>query len=160
MAGPLHAREASGTKASVVEPNQAARRGFSQGRTQRDEPLAGAVMIEPMSSADAAAITLLVFVPVVLTARLLVRRSRGLPFTSDEALTVVGAIVIALIALALTRSSWAPILLPIGMVGFGVLLVVQTQGKPETGSTVGVGYAAIAIGVLSLILGVVRTTLG
>ena len=117
-------------------------------------------MIEPMSDADAAAVAVIVMTPVLLGTRALVRRSRGQPFTSDEMLTAVGVIAVALVAIALTRRPSVAVLLPAALTGFGLLLVVQSRSQPVSGSVVGMGYAAIAAGVLGLMLTFVRTILG
>ena len=76
-----------------------------------------------MTSADATALAVLVFMPIVLVTRALLRRSRGQPFTRDELVTVVVAIAITLAAVALFRSAWVAILLPGALAGFGLLLV-------------------------------------
>jgi hypothetical protein len=113
-----------------------------------------------MTSADAAAFGVLVIVPLALVARALVRRSRGQPFTRDELVTAVGAIGLGLVAIALTRSPSIAVLLPAGLAGFGLLLVIQTRAQPVGGSLAGLGYAAIAAGALGLVVAIVRTMLG
>jgi hypothetical protein len=115
-----------------------------------------------LSSADATAIFVIVFVPGVILARALVRSSRGERFTAGELTTAAGAIVVGATILALTRS---PVILmfslPVGLITFGAIYLVglrrQTEGSSPSSL---IGYAAIAIGVGALIIAVVRTATG
>ena len=113
-----------------------------------------------MTNADSAAIAVLVITPLVLVARAVVRRSRGLQFDAAEQMTAVGAGAIALAAIAITRTSSPAIFLTGGLAALGALLVVQSGRDPAQRSTRLLGGAAVALGLLGAVLMLVRAALG
>jgi FtsH-binding integral membrane protein len=114
-----------------------------------------------MSSADVVAVALIVFVPTVLVARAMVRRSRGERFTNDELTTVVGVVTVGTVLLVLTRRPdvlrWG---LPVGMIVFGLALVIlQARGERNDWRRF-IGYGAVVVGIGWIVVAIVRATSG
>jgi hypothetical protein len=110
-----------------------------------------------MTSADAAAITVSIFIPAVLIGRYLVRRSRGQALTGEELATAGAGLGMAAAFVGLTRApvQLVTLALPSAMTIFGVALLWLNRdsgGPDQTRRVLGLGAVVAGVGVMMVAL--------
>ena len=107
-----------------------------------------------MSSANAAAVAVVLMTIVLLGGRMLVRGSRGNSFSLNEAVTAIGLIAIALTIIALSRSDSLIYLLPVALIALGILMLSAERNRTMGRLAAITAYGAIALGVISVVISV------
>jgi hypothetical protein len=112
-----------------------------------------------MTSADAAAIAVIVMAPLLVMGRIVVRRSRGEGFTSAELATTLGVLGVAVALVALTRAPGAlvTLALPSAIMALGLVVLWMERrnvamGRPKRF----LGFGAVVVGISGLIVAIVR----
>jgi hypothetical protein len=113
----------------------------------------------PMTSADAAAITVIVMAPLLVAGRIIVRNSRGEAFTPQELATALGGLAVAAALVTFTRAPARLVMLalPSVIISLG-LVALWNERRPGGGDRTrqSIGSAAVVAGIVGLIVAIVR----
>jgi hypothetical protein len=113
-----------------------------------------------MSSADVAAVSVVVMTVVLLGGRMMVRRTRGDSFSRAETVTAIGLIAISFSVIALLRTESLIFLLPVVLLLLGIVMV-STERNRTMGRLAAISaYGAVAIGVITIVIAVARAVGG